>query len=332
MTKNVYSLSISAQATLDMHSLNNEGGEGNQITTRMVNIVGEDGRLHNVNAISGDMLKHIQAEHLFRLLSGREDVPLCAACREFNANRISADGDYAQAIDGKSDAEAITLLLEACALDDMAGNLITAGNRSIPRKSVVEFSWVVGLPELTTTDSYFHVKYASERSKEARDAEKEEEQRKANLGQAIFHRPASSGVYAIVANFEMARIGFNDITQVYALDEAQRGLRYRALLESVLYSFIEPNGAMRGTQNPHIVDVKGVIAISNDVIPAPTMSPINSGYREQLRGIQEALGKVRPGAVTLSEFDSLAQFSQVMADLIETTAPYSYVLSQSTSY
>ena len=322
MTKNVYSLSISAQATLNMHSLNNEGGEGNQITTRMVNIVGEDGKLHNVNAISGDMLKHIQAEHLFRLLSGQKNVPLCAGCREFNANRISADAGYGKAIEGKSDAEAITLLLESCALDDMAGNLITAGNRSIPRKSVAEFSWVVGLPELTTTDSYFHVKYASERSAKARAAESEEEQRKANLGQAIFHRPASSGVYALVTNFEMARIGFNDITQIYAVDETQRAARYRALLESVLYTFIEPNGAMRGTQNPHIVDFKGVVAISSDVVPAPTMSPINSGYRGQLQGIQKALEKVRPGAVTLNEFDSLAQFSEVLTELITTTVPY----------
>ncbi len=319
---NVYSLSISAQATLDMHSLNNEGGEGNQITTRMVNIVGEDGRLHNVNGISGDMLKHIQSEHLFRLLSGREDVPLCAACREFNANRISADPDYAKAIDGKSDAEAITLMLEMCALDDIAGNLITAGNRSIPRKSVVEFSWVVGLPELTATDSYFHVKYASERSQKARDAEKEEEQRKANLGQAIFYRPASSGVYAVVANFEAARIGFNDITQGYAVGEQQRAARYRALLESILYTFLEPNGAMRGTQNPHIVDFKGVVSVSSDVIPAPTLSPINSIYREQLRGITESLEKVRPGAIALHEFDSLAQFSAVMTGLMEATAPY----------
>jgi len=322
MKKNIYSLSISAQATLDMHSLNNEGGEGNQITTRMVNIVGEDGRLHNVNAISGDMVKHIQAEHLFRLLSNREDVPLCAACREFNANRISADSEYGKAIEGKSDAEAITLLLETCALDDIAGNLITAGNRSIPRKSVAEFSWVVGLPELTTTDSYFHVKYASERSEKARAAESEEKQRKANLGQAIFHRPASSGVYAIVANFEVARIGFNDITQVYAVDEAQRAARYRALLESVLYSFIEPSGAMRATQNPHILDFAGVVATSTDVIPAPTMSPINTTYREQLRSIRQALEKIRLGAVTLYEFDSLAQFTEVMTELIQTTVPY----------
>ncbi|MGA9351861.1 MAG: DevR family CRISPR-associated autoregulator [Anaerolineae bacterium] len=328
MTKNVYSLSISAQATLNMHSLNNEGGEGNQITTRMVNIVGEDGRLHNVNAISGDMLKHIEAEHLFRLLSGRENVPLCAGCREFNANRISADPDFrnkATAKEGKgwvmTDAAAIEEMISRCALDDIAGNLFTEAGRSIPRKSVAEFSWVVGLPELTTTDSYFHVKYATERA-EAVSTEATEERRKANLGQAIFHRPASSGVYAIVANFEVARIGFNDITQIYAVDDAQRAARYRALLESILYTFIEPNGAMRGTQNPHIVDFKGVVAVSSDVVPAPTMSPINGNYRQQLQGIREALEKVRPGAVTLSEFDSLAQFSGVMTELIETTMPY----------
>ena len=47
----IYNLSIAAQATINLHSLNNEGGEGNQIQTRMVNIVGEDGRLHNVKAV-----------------------------------------------------------------------------------------------------------------------------------------------------------------------------------------------------------------------------------------------------------------------------------------
>ena len=322
MTEHVYSLSVSAQATLNMHSLNNEGGEGNQITTRMVNIVGEDGRLHNVNAISGDMLKHIQTEHLFHLLAPRGDVPLCAACAEFNANRISADAAYCAEIEGKSDAEALNLMLDHCAIDDVAGNLITAAGRSIPRKSVAEYGWVVGLPNLTTTDSYFHVKYANERSAEAREAGSGEEQRGANLQQAIFHRPASSGVYAIVANFEMARIGFNDITQTYAIGQEQRTLRYRALLESVLYAFIEPGGAMRATQNPHIVNLTGAVAVSRDTVPAPTMSPLNSGYREQLHGVSQALNAVRPGAIELHEFDSLAEFSALMAHLIGTTVPY----------
>ena len=72
----IYSLAISAQAIFDMHSLNNEGGEGNQIQTRMVNIADSKGNLHNVNAVSGDMFKHIQAEHLHRLAAAiGSDVP-----------------------------------------------------------------------------------------------------------------------------------------------------------------------------------------------------------------------------------------------------------------
>jgi CRISPR-associated protein Cst2 len=318
----LYSLSISARATLDMHSLNNEGGEGNQIQTRMVNIVGADGRLHNVNAISGDMFKHIQAEHLFRRATDGSDLPLCAACREFNANRISADEGYTKAIEAKSDAEAIDLMLSSCALDDMAGNLITAGNRSIPRKSVVEFGWVVGLPELTTTDSYFHVKYASERSVGQRQADSAEEARGANLGQAIFHRPASSGVYAVVNHLELARIGFNDITQTYAISDEERRARHAALLESVLYTFLEPNGAMRGTQNPHIVSFDGVVATSRQVVPAPSISPLGGDFVTELHKVQAAIDTLRPGAVKVFTFASLSEFTELMTRLIQTTEPF----------
>ncbi|MCF6183714.1 MAG: DevR family CRISPR-associated autoregulator, partial [Bacteroidales bacterium] len=42
-----------------MHSLNNEGGEGNQIITRQLTIIGNDGEEHTVSGISGDMFKHI---------------------------------------------------------------------------------------------------------------------------------------------------------------------------------------------------------------------------------------------------------------------------------
>lgn len=322
MIKQIYSLAISAQAILDMHSLNNEGGEGNQTQTRMVNIVGDDRELHNVNAISGDMFKHIQAEHLFRIGSGR--LPLCTGCREFNANRISADRDFEGYVGDKkvTDAEATNRLLQTCAMDDMEGNLITSGGRSLPRKSVVEFGWVVALPGNNATDSYFHVKYASERSEERRTADSAEAARGANLGQAIFHRPASSGIYALVTTLEPARIGFNDITQTYAVDDDQRQARYKALLESMLYTFIQPNGAMRGTQHPHLVDFSGVVAVSSQRVPAPTLSPLKKGYEDQLRGITDTLNKIRPGAIELHPFDSLAKFSEVMAELVETTAPY----------
>ena len=320
MTK-VYSLSVCARATLDMHSLNNEGSEGTQIQTRMVDIVAADGELYNVNAISGDMLKHIQAEHLYHIARDRDDLPLCAACQVFDANRISADQEYIAQIKGKSDAEAIDLMLRRCALDDIEGNLITA-DRSTPRKSVVEFGWVVGVPDRTKTDSYFHVKYASERGAAARAAAAEEEARKANLGQTPFNRPASSGIYAVVSHYEASRIGFNDISRHYALEDEARLARYKALLESVLYTFVQPAGAMRAAQLPHIVTFEGVVTYTTQVLPAPTVSPLNPEFIGEIRQIADALNGIHPDAVTVQEFDSLGGFAEVMKELIETTGPF----------
>jgi CRISPR-associated protein Cst2 len=324
MANPIYSLAISAEAVLDMHSLNNEGGEGNQIQTRMVNIVDKAGHLHNVNAISGDMFKHVQAEHFFRITSGK--LPLCDGCKEFNANRISADAEFVAFVSDKnnkvSDAAALDRLLQSCALDDVAGNLVTSGGRSLPRKSVVEFGWVIALPDASATDSYFHVKYASERSEEQRKADTTETARGANLGQAIFHRPASSGVYAVVGTVEAARIGFNDITQKYAIDDAQRQARYRALLESLTYTFLQTNGAMRSTQHPHLVDFRGVIALSSEIVPAPTLSPLNSEYATSLKDVVAHLNQIRPDAVSLRPFQSLAEFTGIMSDLIAKTSPH----------
>jgi CRISPR-associated protein Cst2 len=318
--KALYSLSISACAILDMHSLNNEGGEGNQIQTRMVDIVAEDGKLYNVNAISGDMFKHIQAEHLYRIAKGK--LPLCAGCQEFNANRISADEAYTAAIAEEMDAQALDRMLTTCAMDDLEGNLITAAGRSIPRKSVVEFSWVVGLPEVTRSEQYFHVKYVAERSPEARAAETEEARRRANLGQAIFYRPASSGIYAIVCHLELARIGYNDLAQLYAVDDKQREARHQALLESVLYTFVQPNGAMRSTQLPHIVGFNGVVSYSTEVVPAPTISPLNGRFAEQIKEVAHVLNELHQEAIVVQKFEDLAGFAAIMRELIQTTVPY----------
>mgnify|MGYP002713122160 CR=1 FL=1 len=316
----IYSLSLSAQLTLDMHSLNNEGGEGNQIQTRMVNIVDGNGDLKNVNAISGDMIKHILAEHLHRIAVAN-GLPLCAGCQTLNANRISADDVFMDDIANKSDAESLTQMLQTCAVDDMLGNLITAGSKSLPRKSVIEFGWVVGIPETTRSDSYFHVKYASERSDAKRKEDSEEGTRKANLGQNIFHRPANSGQYALVATIEAARIGFNDITHEYVISEDERQARFKALCEALLYTLVEPAGAMRGTQAPHIVDVAGVVTVSRNVIPAPTLSPIKDGYAEQLAELCETLNGIRPEALSVHAFDSLPAYAKEISGLLQ-DAPF----------
>jgi CRISPR-associated protein Cst2 len=302
-------------------------------------------RLSTVNAISGDMFKHIQAEHFYHLAKG--NLPLCGGCQKFRSDRALADDNIRSKVlerrtikvGGKnrrvpvlSDEQVIDLLLTSCALDDIEGILFApqreqgqavvaeegeeagerapVAGRSIPRKSVVEFGWVVGLPDFTDTQSYFHVRYAAERGGEEA------------VEQPIFHRPASSGVYAIVAHLELARIGFNDITQQYVLDDEERARRHRTLLESVLYTFVEPNGAMRSTQNPHIVDFQGAITTSSDVAPAPALSPIRDDYLGELKRLAEALNSLRPDAICVQPFDSMSAFAAVMRQIIADTAPY----------
>ncbi len=326
--KPMFSLSIAARAVLNLHSLNNEGGEGNQIQTRMVNVFA-DGRLHSVNAISGDMFKHIQSEHLHRL-AVQAGLPLSIGARLFNANRINYDLDidkeFLNQLKGaKSNAAELDLILQRCAITDMAGALITAENRSLPRKSVVEFGWVVGVPGSVKTDSYFHVKFESERGGGSAGVD---ESGSITGKQTPFHRPASSGVYAIVVQVEAARVGFNDISQRYAIDAEQRQKRLRALLESVLYTFIEPAGAMRTAQNPHILDVSGVISVSSNVLPAPCISPLKDDFVADVQRVANSLNELHPGAIELFSFASLGEFAEQMSRLIREAEPFTLPVVQ----
>lgn len=309
----IKSLSICGLVTFDLHSLNNEGAEGNYMQTREVQIVDETGKLQPVNAISGDMFKHIQAEHLY-YLAKEKGLPLCEACQTFDANRIVADEVFAASFQADaSNSDILSGAIKKCVMDDLEGILITSliggKKRSIGRKSIVEFGWVVGRPADTRTDSYFHVKYdQKERGKSAGD------ETGANIGQNIFHRPASSGRYAVVLNLDLFRIGWNDITMAYVLNSEERKERCQALLTSVLLTFLKPNGAMRNTQNPHIVGYEGVLAYSLTSLPAPTTSALNSGYREEIENISATLNRITPTSVETKRFESLSEFANLMTD------------------
>ena len=332
MSTPIASLSIAARATLDMHSLNNEGGEGNQIQTRMVDIVDSFGEMHNVNAISGDMLKHVLMEHFYQQARAHH-LPLCHSCQRFNTNRINADTTFLKQQEGRSDADFIEQMLQTCAIDDVAGILVTE-KRALPRKSISEFGWVVGLPDKVSTGSYFHAKYVNERSAEKRSEDAQGQKTGANLGQSIFHRPASSGIYAFVCHLELARIGYNDINQAYAIDDDQRRQRATLLLESLLHTFIELNGAMRSSQLPHLVALEGAITTSTGVIPAPLISPLVGGskntttYRTQLETIVGALNGKNEPVVALRTFDDVGSFAVQMRDLIDSSSPFRLVSSR----
>lgn len=314
MPETISSVSVSGLITMDLHSLNNEGGEGNQIHTRMVHIVDGEGKLAVVNAVSGDMLKHIQAEHFYGVASARGDLKLCAGCQRFDANRINADQPFLASLGAAKDNIAtLDAVIGQCAMDDVEGILITAGNRSTPRKSTVEFGWLVGLPDRTRTERYFHVKYDPVGRGEGSGGDTG-----ANTGQNIFYRPASSGVYAAVVNVELQRVGFNDVSRKYVIGDDERRSRQRVLLESLAYTFIKPLGAQRNTQAPHITGFKGIVSWATGSVPAPLVSAISPSYLQEMKEIAVNLNRLNSGSVETREFDSMGSFSNIMVDLIQT--------------
>jgi len=315
----IYAISICGRLTLDLHALNNEGTEGNQMLTRQVTIADAEGKLHTVNAISGDMLKHMQAEHLFQAAL-TDELPMCEPCRLMDPNRIAADKEFIKHVASMSDSDVTNVMLERCAVTDMEGILLTE-KRSTARNSVVEFGWMVGLPEKVHTESFIHLKRVA-------DAGQQGKGEAGNLGQNLFHRPASSGQYAVVVHIEAARIGFNDFSRKSPLSPDQRTRRYKALLKSVLFTLLEPNGAQRNTQLPHIVAFEGVISLATAACPAPTVSPIADDYREQIEQVCRAVNAIvdtsdgSTQAVWSTSFSNLSAFASEMQHLITGYAPY----------
>jgi len=281
ITKPISSISVCGEMTLNLHSLNNEGGEGNQIMTRQLTIVDKNGEEQTVTGISGDMFKHIHAAHMLNYCVENK-IPLSEYSKTLNPNRISADdlkSEAGKATQNQSDV--INAMIKKCAICDAHGVLITdkvGDNKSstnTPRKSVIEFAWTVGIPGKNNTETYVHTKLVA-------DAGSKGSATASNEGQNIFHRPANHGVYAFVCNIDTYRIGLNDINRKYSIQDDERICRYKAVVQSLLSSILNPKGAMTSAQKPHITDFKGVVSVSHKLIPAPTIRSINENYVSEI--------------------------------------------------
>jgi CRISPR-associated protein Cst2 len=269
----------------------------------------------------------------FRRLAQEYNLPLSQGAQLAHPNRVGWDFitvDAAKKVATSRDAELIDYAINTCALTDVAGILVTGNNKSTPRKSLVEFGWMVGLPSITKTESFLHTKYVPDSGTEPKDADG------ANQGQNLFHRPASSGIYAAVCHIDLARLGYNDVAQRYpaGLTEEARKARCKLLLESVLYTFLQIDGAHRNTQAPHVVGFEGIVTTSTTTTPAPAFSSLHHEYQLQIERIAEGLNKLhsarhddeyvesRPDAIKVRPFTDMAAFTAIMGDLIATTTPY----------
>ena len=286
----IQSVSLCAEITLALHNLNSEGTEGNQQQTRMVHVVDAAGNRHSVNAVSGDMFKHIYVQHLTAILRARGE-PLSAGAAAGSPDRITVDPEFKSSIKGKGAVEVQTEMLTRCAVTDVAGTLFTEG-MTVPRKSCAEFGWVVGIPDKVHTEQHFHQTPRGEGTIAG--------------SQAVFHRPASSGVYALVCHLELPRIGVNDVSREPVVSRDARASRQRAAVQALMATLIKPAGAQTNTQSPHILNCSGVVTTSSSYLPAPMLSPLSDGFRESIGSIAETLNRVTPEAVHAHLFEGLA--------------------------
>jgi CRISPR-associated protein Cst2 len=324
-TSTMKSLTIAGRWNVNLHNLNNEGTEGNFIQPRTVTVVRRDRdgepRLFAVNAISGDMMKHIHADYFRQIALDdgagddgyKGDLPLSRNSIVLDPNRISTEPEMvAKLTDAKQSNSAILdYVIERCSLTDVHGILMTAPKRMLPRKSRIEFGWTVAVPEVSQTGHFIHVKYAVENAtKYNRDKDA------TNQGQALFHRPASSAEYAFLAHIEADRIGINDLTLESPVSQEARRARVRATLHALIQTLAHPYGAGRSQQAPHVGGFSGVIVTSNSRMPAATVSPLEDDFREQADAIVAQMNRLG-GHLELKAVDSIAELASAVADLSE---------------
>ncbi|MBV9282966.1 MAG: DevR family CRISPR-associated autoregulator [Chloroflexi bacterium] len=310
----VTGISIAARLSLAAHALNNEGSRNNALIPRQIDVL-HDGQIVQTNAVSGDSIKHTFVDHLrsLALHAGANGdgaaLPLCSACRRGSPNRLNEDPTFQDmAKDSKaSNEDVLDALIRRCVIDDVAGLLVTLGNRNAPRRSTAQFGWMVGRPEAVRTGRYIHLKLVP-------GAPAAESQQGSNLGQNLFTRPASSGQYAFVATVDLARIGVNDVSWQPAVPDETRRRRARAAIEALFRTVSNLEGAQRNTQLPHLEGAEGAVCVSRSTLPPILHSPLAEDFAEQMELVAAAFDR---GGTDLAvhRFSSVAELGTILTDL-----------------
>lgn len=345
--RKIMSIGISGILTLDSHDLNNQGSEGNLTLERTAPVITANGEIQIVNAISGDMVKHSISNYA-NAIAKEENLPLCVGCKNNSANRINMENKGVLRKDGNSsaqsedeeeaeveeeseetskakgkkskkakksdngkftDAELSDKIIQLCVGDDLCGIMITekAITKGFHRKGCFECGMILGIPDKVETVRDFHVKFSKE------DAGGDG----GNKGQNIFHRPNNSGMYASVMYVDADHVGRNDFTNNLAISEEEQKKRLSVLLKSIASTYVNFMGAQRNTQMPHVVDFKGSISISYSKLPAPTISPINENFTEEIKNIAIGFNKFSAESIKIIEFDSVSKFVDIMSKLMD---------------
>ena len=113
-----------------------------------------------------------------------------------------------------------------------------------------------------------------------------------------------------------------EIQNGISVSDDERQIRYKAVVQSLLSTVLNPKGAMTSTQKPHITDFKGVVSVSHKLMPAPIVSAINPDYVQEMEMICNSLNNMSPGTMELKIFNGLGDFAEIMQGLYNNAQPY----------
>ncbi len=286
----IYSISICARLTLALRQYGR--ADMSRIVRGNVTLVSPDGEIQMSDAIAPAAFRYAQAECL-RKLATASGLPLSEGSRTGRLER--AGWDIAQGreeFSGMTAASLLGTIIRLDALSDLAGIF---GGASGTRSGVTQFAWMVGLPQRVITQQFALQAHSP-----------------------LPGRREVSGTYAFMIRVEAARIGFNDHTSSYVINQAERARRYQILLSSVLQVVSNLPAIPSSNNLAHLTDCRGYICWTSGVVSAPLVSPLNDDYIAEARRLGTILNRLHSGGgLEIAEFDSAGELAERIADLSE---------------
>jgi CRISPR/Cas system-associated protein Cas7 (RAMP superfamily) len=329
--QSVYELSLNLVVEWQAHSLSTIGSNGtNRVLPRRQLLSDQV----EVDACSGNILKHqhaaLVAPHFLA-----QQCPLCPACLKLDGRRAAALLDH-------PDYQPMTMprILNACALCDAHGFLVTAKNAEMPKGREKKLQAERAEPSLEeNAGEPGESRGAQEKENEARaklhkesllnfsyglafpDRQAETSQLHTRVGlnreegQMLMKMVVRSGAYAVLVRYTCVGIGAD--TQKWELvvrDQSQRTKRHVAVLTALRDQLVSPSGAQTTTILPHLTGLRGVLVLRTGVGRAPCYSPLDPSFQERLTRMADPTCRVHL-------FDGVDSFYHLMQEMITTTVP-----------
>jgi CRISPR/Cas system-associated protein Cas7 (RAMP superfamily) len=329
--QHVYELSLNLVVEWQAHSLSTIGSNGTNRVLPRRQLLSDH---VEVDACSGNILKHqhvaLVAPHFLA-----QQCPLCPACLKLDGRRAAALLDHPA-------YQPMTLshILNACALCDAHGFLVTAKNAEMPKGREKKFQAENTDPPLEQKmGEPAEKKESQEKENEARsklhkesllnfsyglafpDRQAETSQLHTRVGQnreegqMLMKMSVRSGAYAVLIRYTCVGIGADtEKWELVVPDQSQRTRRHVAVLTALRDQLVSPSGAQTTTILPHLTGLRGVLVLRTGVGRAPCYSPLDPSFQERLTRMTDPTCRVHL-------FDGVDSFYHLMQEMITTTVP-----------